>query len=145
MEKDDVTWCDVTCSLNFQKYFLMEKDNIAWNDVIYLHVKIIEFNDIAQVYLSQVSFHILSVDITIFFVNDTFYLRPVTMKDQGYIRKSPLREIVAATPTNQVSATHELYAWWLICDVMWCELTLWWIWWLCDEYHDFTMNLMTLW
>jgi hypothetical protein len=41
MEKDDVTY-----SLNFQKYFSMEKDDMAWNNVAYLHIERIEINDL---------------------------------------------------------------------------------------------------
>jgi hypothetical protein len=33
MEKCDVAWGDIACSLNFQKYFLMEKGE-AWGDFI---------------------------------------------------------------------------------------------------------------
>jgi hypothetical protein len=36
----------MTCSLNFQKYFSMEKDDMSWNDVAYLHVERIEINDL---------------------------------------------------------------------------------------------------
>jgi hypothetical protein len=39
----------LTCLLNFQKYFLMEKDDMAWKDVTYLHVKGIEINDLKWV------------------------------------------------------------------------------------------------
>jgi hypothetical protein len=45
MEKVDVAQGDVTYFLNFQKYFLMKKDDITWDDVTYLHVKRIEIND----------------------------------------------------------------------------------------------------
>jgi hypothetical protein len=38
-------------------------------------------------------------------------LRPVTMEDQVHIGTSSLQKIVAATPTNQATATRELYAW----------------------------------
>ena len=38
-------------------------------------------------------------------------LRPVTMEDQVHIGTSSLREIAAVTPTNQATATRELYAW----------------------------------
>jgi hypothetical protein len=84
-------------------------------------------------------------------------LRSVTMEDQVHIETCPLWEITAATPTNQASATRELYAWWLVHDLMWIDfvmdlMTLWCIWWLCDEYHDFcdgfddfVIDLMTLW
>jgi hypothetical protein len=41
MEKDDMT-----CSLNFQKYFLVDKDDMTWDDVAYLHVQRIEINDL---------------------------------------------------------------------------------------------------
>jgi hypothetical protein len=104
----------------------------------------------AQVYISHVGFHILFIDITIFplticFMSFSFcILRPVTMEDQVHIGTSSLREIAVVTPTNQATATRELYAWWLVRDV-WIDflmklMTLWWICWLCDEYYDFVMN-----
>ena len=71
----------------------------------------------AQVYISHVGFHILFIDITIFpltiyFMSFSFcILRPVTMEDQVHIGMSSLREIAAVTPTNQATATRELYAW----------------------------------
>jgi hypothetical protein len=49
-------------------------------------------------------------------------LWPVTIEDQVHIRMSSLQEIVAATPTNQVTATtHELYADLCELSVMWCD------------------------
>jgi hypothetical protein len=44
MKKDDVT-----CSLNFQKYFLIEKNDMSWDDVAYLHVEKIKINDLQWV------------------------------------------------------------------------------------------------
>jgi hypothetical protein len=44
MEKDDMTYGDATCSLNFHKYFLIEKDGMVWDDVPYLRIEIIEIN-----------------------------------------------------------------------------------------------------
>jgi hypothetical protein len=110
----------------------------------------------AQVYLSQVSFQILFIDIKIFSINDTFFvillLHYLTRHDGG--STSPQND-----PTMRGSSDHSnkpsvgntwAFAWWLVHDVMRIDfvmdmLILWWIWWLCDEYHDCVMDIMTLW
>jgi hypothetical protein len=68
----------------------------------------------AQVYLSQVNFHILSVDIKIFSINNTFYVIQLLHSPAGHdggsssLQNEPTREVAAATSTNHVSATREL-------------------------------------
>jgi hypothetical protein len=37
---------DVTCLLNFQKYFSMKKDDMILDDVMYLHVERIKINNL---------------------------------------------------------------------------------------------------
>jgi hypothetical protein len=37
---------DVACSLNFQKYFSMKKDDMILDDVMYLHVERIKINNL---------------------------------------------------------------------------------------------------
>jgi hypothetical protein len=63
----------------------------------------------AQVYLSQVNFH-----IKIFSINNTFYVIQLLHSPTGHdggsssLQNEPTREVVAATSTNHVSATREL-------------------------------------
>jgi hypothetical protein len=39
-----IKWCDML--LEFSEIFSMKKDDMAWDDVAYLHVKIIDINDL---------------------------------------------------------------------------------------------------
>jgi hypothetical protein len=45
-EENDMVQDDVTCSLNFQKYFSMKKDDMILDDVMYLHVERIKINNL---------------------------------------------------------------------------------------------------
>jgi hypothetical protein len=96
----------------------------SWSSGIYLMSVFIFFLSIKQ-----------SFSLTIHFMSFSFLiLWPVTTKDQVHIGTTSLREITTITPTNQVTDTRELYAWWLVCDVVWktfcefvfefCELSL---------------------
>jgi hypothetical protein len=106
----------------------------------------------AQVYLSQVSFHILSVDIKIFSINDTFYVIQLLHSPVGHNGGSSSHQN-ESTPrgssdhSNQPSVDNTwAFAWWLVHDVMWIDFVMdRWIWWLCDGYHDFVMSIMTVW
>jgi hypothetical protein len=49
MEKYVMTQDDVVCSLNFQKYLVMKKDEMTWDDLTYLYVERIKINDLQRV------------------------------------------------------------------------------------------------
>jgi hypothetical protein len=110
----------------------------------------------AQVYLSQVGFHILFIDIKIFSINDMFYVIQLLHSPVGHDGGSSSHQ---NEPTLRGSSGHSnqpsggntwAFAWWLVHDVLWIDfvmdlMTLWWISWLCDGYHDCVMDLMNLW
>jgi hypothetical protein len=83
----------------------------SWSSCMYLLLDFIFFLMIYQSFL-----------LTICFMSFIFsIIRLVTMEDQVHIGTSSLREIVAATPTNQATTTTcELYGDDVNC-VMWCD------------------------
>jgi hypothetical protein len=117
----------------------------------------------AQVSLSQVGFHILSIDITIFSVNNMFYVIQLLHSPVGHdIGSSSHQNEPTLRDSSGYSNQPCVGNMWAICMVtcLWCGvnwlcdgfddfvmdlMTLWWISWLCDEFDNFVMNLMTLW
>jgi hypothetical protein len=87
-------------------------------------------------------FYILSVDITIFSINNMFYVIQLLHSPVGHNGGSSSHW---NEPTPRGSSGHSnqtcvdnmwVFAWWLVHDVIWINfvmdmMTLWWIWWLC--------------
>jgi hypothetical protein len=87
-------------------------------------------------YISHVGFHILSIDITIFFINDTFYDIQLFHSPAGHEGASSLhRNELTPRDSNdhftQLSDDNNTWAiWWLVWIVMWCDD-------MCENFYDF--------
>jgi hypothetical protein len=87
-------------------------------------------------YISHVGFHILSIDITIFFINDTFYDIQLFHSPAGHEGASSLhRNELTPRDSNdhftQLSDDNNTWAiWWLVWIVMWCDD-------MCEYFYDF--------
>jgi hypothetical protein len=110
-----------------------------------------------------------SNNITIFSINDTFYViqflyspadhdggssshrnEPTPRDNSGHSNQPCVSNTwaICMVTCPWCGANWSWWIWWLcdeFDDFVMNIMTLWWIWWLCDEYHDFVMSLMTLW